>query len=233
MKKNSSLIATFFGLTAAVAAIVLLIWKFSISEHGEFAMLDFLIQVCGILVSSAVFIVSALFIFSLRAKKETFESTLDEELEVWSRRNHPLISVENDYEGDGDTDGATYAMLVDHDNILRRAEDLSDAEREIYFTLPNSFRNGDQMIFYMSEKMFQRRAKAMNENVSHVIEKIERDTANAISSEFPEIVKAHGYPRDGRNKITVSFVRDMKTPADAREVIKLVDYVTTLYLATA
>jgi len=234
MNNNKTAIATYFGGVIGLVTIFLLVWKFVISEQAEPQVIDLMLGVCGTLVSIAVFFVSALFILSARKKKETFESVLSEELAVWHRRNSPLISVENEYVGKSDKDGARYSMLVDHDHILRRAEKLKNVARVTFFDLPNSFKKDDQLVFYLSKKMFLWRAKALGEkDLQHVIDKLGRDIANAISCEFTDIVKAHGFPRQGKNKVTVSFVRDMKTPNDAREIIKLINYVVVLYLAAA
>jgi len=166
-----------------------------------------------------------------------FASTLGNELDSWEKRYYPLVFADdNGYEPDKngfDADGARYRMLTVHRHILRRGEQLTHDSSVIFFDLPPTYNKGDKVLFYLRKSMFKEAALAAHEDPHQEIEKLSKDFANAISSEFSDLVKAHGYPEGAADRVTVIFNRDLTTPDDARVLVKLLSYVTILYLAVA
>ncbi len=224
------------GGAMAVLTCAFAVWRYLVSNQTTESLMTNLIVICGTIVSMSVLLVAIKSILENSQHKETFSTVLKRELDVWERQYYPLIFVDDDNqfnpdESGNDQDGACYLMLTDHRHILRRGEKIDGGDSVIFFNLPSSFKKNDRITFYLRKSMFKEVARMNNEDVKQTIAKLSKDFANAISSEFSFLVKAHGCPEGPDNKVTVIFQKDLDTPEEARELVKLLSYVTILYLA--
>jgi hypothetical protein len=221
------------GGCLAVLVVIFAVVK-CIAEGGRLAhIMTAAITICGVVVSVLVLFSAIRSYWTRHRPLATFESTLSHELQLWVRRNHPMICVDNPFDGPRDDDGGNYSLLKQFDTILRRHDDFNNAQRVPFLTLPSDYTNGSKIIFHLNPEIFQRRADALKEDVEITITKLTKDFANCISAEFPNLAKAHGVPEGRVDKVTVFLIRDLDTSEDARELINMLNYVTILFLATA
>jgi len=198
-------------------------------DHSPDKILHVIAAVASSVVALMVFVVAATALLR-HSKLETFEEVLDTELDSFVSRHAPFISVINDYEGAGDTDGALYGMLEHHEDILKKGEVFPDELYTPFFSLPADFSTGNQIVFFFDEDTFE---AALKEKNIGDIDDLRKDIANAVSAEFSGIVKAHAFSEVGDNRMFINFSKDFDTPEEARELIHLLDYVFVHYLALA
>jgi len=192
-----------------------------------------LITICGVVVSLLVLISAARSFWLAHRNNHNFADTLSYELRKWLARNHPMILASNSFDGHKDSDGARYSMLKQFDTILRRHDDFNGSERVDFLTLPASFNAGDKILVHLAPEIFTRRALAQNEDVDLTVTKLTKDMANCISAEFPDLVKAHGIPQGKVDTVTVILAKTLDTPEEARELVKMLNYIVIVYLACA
>ncbi|MCL2881703.1 MAG: hypothetical protein FWF45_02245 [Coriobacteriia bacterium] len=228
---------TIMGGVMAFLTCSFAVWRFFVSSRTIESLMTNLIAICGTIVSLLVLLVAIKAIVH-NMHDHDFATTLGNELNSWGKQYYPLVFVDekNRYEpGENgiDTDGARYRMLTEHRHILRRGERPDHDSSVIFFDLPPTYNEGDKVLFYLRKSMFKDVTRANHEDPEQTIAKLSKDFANAISSEFSDFIKAHGYPEGTDDRVTVIFNRNLHTPDDARLLVKLLSYVTILYLAVA
>jgi len=228
-------VETYIGGALALITLIAAIVRYVYSAQTIGDLMTAAISVTAPLLTLVVLVAA---IRSLRAllrkPDESFETILARELDDWLARMRPLVRANDEFDGDADDDGGLYEMLVEHDAVLRRGERLSDKRHVWFLRLPNDFRDGDQLRFYLRESMFTRRAIALDEDRGVMTEKLAKDFATTLGQGFQDIVAVHARPeRRVHDTITVTLRRDLTTAEDAHRLMSLINYATLLYLAVA
>lgn len=230
IKENLEL---FIGGIASIIAMSAIVFKFMFPESDLLSTADFIKDFSGILVSVLVFFVAVKSILSQSHRKETFKTVFDKELQTWILRNRPLISKENRFQVEN---ADRYFILSDHDHVFDIGEDFRDDkkyQKSVFVQLPHNFTTNDKIIFFMNRSTFMARAKAKDSSAEDEIDKLIFRVANCISAKFgKELFEASGDPKHNQIHVKIKS-RNLDTPEDAREIIKLLDYVMILYLAAA
>ncbi len=227
----------FCGGIASVIALLITIVKFCYSRQGISELLNFLQEFSGLFVSVLVFFVAAKSILRQLKRRETFDSVLKEELDLWAERNAPLITQDGKYQKSEEESKNCYYMLSDHDHIFDVGDDFSDqkAQRGRFVELPESYTKENKLVFYLNRGMFIDRAKANGTEASDEINILKHRVANCISAKFGKdtFEASGGFCNRDQMLIKVRIKRDLLDPKDARTIVKLLDYVMILYLAAA
>jgi len=163
--------------------------------------------------------------------KETFDSVLQTELDDWVKRSDPLVQRAQDY-----SESIRYYMITDLDKVLYADNESIEEIRRKGSVNSGTF-NGKfvdlpseaipTLRFYLNASTFKERAKAKNKSYEDTLEKLAPAIANCISKNFNDMCEA-GHSKDGKT-IMVTFKYELYTPDHARELVKLIDYVMTLY----
>jgi len=223
----------FIGGLASLIAMGAIIFKYHFSDGDILTTADFIKDFSGILVSVLVFFVAVKSLLSQYRQKESFKTVFDKELKAWIIRNRPLISKENRFQVEN---ADRYFILSDHDHIFDIGEEFNDDkkyQKGVFVQLPHTFTTSDKIIFFMNKSTFMARAKANESDVDAEIDKLIYRVANCISAKFgKELFEASGDSKHKQIYVKIKS-KDLDTPEDAREVIKLLDYVMILYLAAA
>jgi hypothetical protein len=216
---------------AAIASLVVIACQIAIMQISPEpkSILDGIAKMSSAIVALMVFAVAASAIFS-NSRKQSFEEVLDSELDRFTERHSPFIKVIEDYTGADDTNGALYGILEHHEDLLKKGEEFPADLYTDFFSLPAKFTKGNQIIFYFDEDTF---AAAIKEKGIGSLANLRKDVANAISSEFSDIVKAHAFSDADDRKVYISLNKDFDTPEEAYELMHLLDYVFIHYLAIA
>ena len=227
----------FCGGIASVIALLITVIKFCYSQQGISELLNFLQEFSGLFVSVLVFFVAAKSILRQLKRRETFDSVLKEELDLWAERNAPLITQDGKYQKSEEANKNCYYMLSDHDHIFDVGDDFSDikAQRGRFVELPESYTKENRIVFYLNKGMFVDRAKANGTDANDELKILMHRVANCISAKFgKDTFEASGRPNNREiTQVTVRIKRDLLDPEDARTIVKLLDYVMILYLAAA
>ncbi len=226
---------TYIGGALALITLVAAVLRYVLSPQSPSDVLTMIISITSPLLTLVVLLAA---IRSLRALFEkaddSFGTVLDRELEDWLDRMKPLVRVKNAYTGDGDTDGATYEMIVEQDSILKRGENLDHKRYVDFLKLPDSFAKDQKVLFLLRESMFAHRAEARHQDRTVVTELLAKDFAATIGQGFDDLVAAHAHPDSGiADRVTLTLQHDLTTSADAHRLIHLINYSTLLYLASA
>jgi hypothetical protein len=226
---------TIIGAILAFITISAAITRYVLSPGTPTDVLNAVIAVTSPLLTLVILIAAVRSLRALLGKQDlSFAGTLDRELDDWLERMQPLVRPKNEFDGEEDRDGATYEMLVHHDFILKKGENLDGRPHVQFLRLPPSFRSGERVLLYVRESMFTRRAEALDEDRTVVAEKVAKDFAAVIAQTFTDLVAVHAYP-DSRqaDMITLTLKRDLTTADDAHRLMSLLNYATLLYLAVA
>ncbi|MDR2155297.1 MAG: hypothetical protein LBE78_09780 [Burkholderiaceae bacterium] len=218
-------LAAAMSLAVIASALARAIVQGGEAEHW----LDAISKIAGSVVALMVFVVAATALLS-NARSTSFEETLKRELDAFIKRHKPFILVLEEYTGVGDKNGATYGILEHHEDMLKKGETFSADLYTPFFSLPVAFTKGSQIIFYFDDDTF---AAALKEKNIGSVANLRKDIANAVSSEFSDIVKAHAFSEISDRRMFINLNKHFDTPEEAHEIIHLLDYVFIHYLAIA
>ena len=219
-----------FGMVALIA----IIYEASLGGFSPEATAGAVKDIAGTLVAILVLVVAVRKIRP-RKSKETFHSVLHEELEDLERRAQPLIHRAKDY-----SDGIRYYLITRLERVLyATADDLKEIKEKgsvnsgvfngKFFDV---FTEGELKVhFYLNASTFKDRAKLEGKSNEAVLTELGPVIANCINKQSHD--KYQATPTKDGKTITVIFdtgkEQQDKTPEDAREVAKLINYVLTLY----
>lgn len=191
-------------------------------------------DLAGTLVAIMVLVVA---VKKIKPKKtdETFESVLAQELDDFERRSQPLIHRAKDFD-----QAIRYYLITRMDRILYATSDNLKEIKEKGSVNSGTF-NGKfadlsiddelKMSFYLNASTFKDRAKVEEKTNSEVLANLGPTISNCINKQSPGSYEAT--PSKDGTTITVCFkkklAKENRQPEDAREIVKLINYVFTLY----
>ena len=228
-EKSIHNIEVYIGGIAALLAISAVLYKASINGFSKEAVLDALISISGTIVSALVLLVAIRSIISNMGKKDTFDNVLKQEIENWINRSRPLISEDKNF-----GNGTRYFMLTDHEHIFDIGKDLSDEnsyKKGQFVIIPNTFRKNNQLTFILNKSTFLDRAKINETDVDAELKILASKIAACINSNFGQSFAASA--DKSQSKINVILLENLSTPEQARSLVKMIDYVMTLYMVAA
>lgn len=210
-------------------AIVAVIYKAAINGYMQEAVVDAFISITGTIVSALVLLVAIRSIIRNMKTNESFDNILEQEMQNWVNRNRPLIVPDNDFKN-----GSRYFMLTDHEHIFDIGQDLSDDmtyKKGQFVIIPQSFQKNDQITFVLNKSTFLDRAKVNQTEVDAELKILASKVSACINSNFGQYFAASA--DKNQPKISVILLEDLTTPEHARTLVKMVDYVMTLYMVAA
>jgi hypothetical protein len=227
-EKSQSIELWFGGVTAAVAIAAIFV-QCVLDGFSLDSVLNGLINLAQMIVAAMVMLVAIRSILLTRKPKETFDSALREELGAWVERGRPLIVRDEELQS-----GERYFMLTNHEHIFDVGINVSDEntyKKGQFVVLPSLFTKNASMVFHLNKSTFLERAKAKNKSVDDEIQLIAARIAACVNAHFGDIFSASA--DSGQHKVNVLLLRDLSIPADARSLVKLIDYVMTLYMVAS
>jgi hypothetical protein len=228
-EEKSQSIELWFGGVSAAVAIAAIVAQCVLDGFSLDSVLNGLINLAQMIVAAMVMLVAIRSVLLTRKPKETFESTLREELDAWIERNRPLIVRDEGFQS-----GERYFMLTNQEHIFDVGVDISDEssyKKGQFAVLPPRFTQKAAMAFHLNKSTFLERAKAKNRSADDEIRLIAAKIAVCINAHFGAVFSASA--DENQNKINVLPLRDLSEPADARLLVKLIDYVMTLYMVAS
>jgi hypothetical protein len=226
---KTQVIELWFGGITAVAAIVAIFLQCVLDGFSVNSILNGLINLAQMIVAAMVMLVAIRSILRTQKPKETFPDTLESELRGWVERSRPLVMRDENFQ-----DGERYFMLTNHEHIFDVGENLSDDaayKKGQFVVLPVEFRQSGEIMFHLNKSTFLERAKAKGKDADDEIRLIAARIAACINAHFGGVVSASA--DKSQHKIHALLLRDLTSPDDARLLVKLVDYVMTLYMVAS
>lgn len=222
-------IEVYIGGGAALLAILAGIYRAALNDFSQDAVLEALISISELIVSALVLLVAIRSIVRNMGRKDSFDNVLKQEIDNWVNRNRPLISEDKDF-----SNGTRYFMLTDHEHIFDIGKDLSDEnsyKKGQFVITPNTFRKNDQLTFILNKSTFLDRAKVNETEVEAELKILASKIAACINSNFGQYFAASA--DKNQPKINVILLDDFSSPEQARSLVKMIDYVMTLYMVAA
>ena len=222
-------IEVYIGGAAALFAILAGIYRAALNNFSQDAVLEALISISELIVSALVLLVAIRSIIRNMGGKETFDNVLKQEINNWVNRSRPLISEDKSF-----NNGTRYFMLTDHEHIFDIGKDLSDEnsyKKGQFVIIPNTFRKNEQLTFLLNKSTFLDRAKINETEVDAELKILASKIAACINSNFGQCFAASA--DKGQSKINVILLENLSTPEQARSLVKMIDYVMTLYMVAA
>lgn len=226
-------IEIFFGGGMALVAVCAIVVKMALNGFSFVSVLDGVTDFAQVVVAAMILLIALKRILNRRPPVETFESTLGNELQSWMTRNRPLVSRE-----DRPEKGSRFFMLTDLEHIFDVGENLSNEntyKKGRFVELPLSYEAGAEMHFFLNLSTFRERAIAKNSESRIEVQLLAARVSACINANFSELLTASSdnSGSGGAAAINITFVKDLDTPEDARQIIHLIDYVMTLYMVAA
>ena len=125
-------------------------------------------------------------------------------------------------------------MLTDHEHIFDIGKDLSDEnsyKKGQFVIIPKTFKQKDQITFLLNKSTFLDRAKINETEVDAELKILASKIAACINSNFGQYFAASADKT--QTKINVILLEDFSLPEQARCLVKMIDYVMTLYMVSA
>ena len=222
-------IEVYIGGGAALFAILAGIYRAALNDFSQDAVLEALISISELIVSALVLLVAIRSIVRNMGRKDSFDNVLKQEIDNWVNRNRPLISEDQDF-----SNGTRYFMLTDHEHIFDIGKDLSDEnsyKKGQFVIIPNPFGKNDQLTFILNKSTFLDRAKVNETKVEAELKILASKIAACINSNFGQYFAASA--DKNQPKINVILLDDFSLPEQARSLVKMIDYVMTLYMVDA
>lgn len=222
-------IEVYIGGAAALFAILAGIYRAALNNFSQDAVLEALISISELIVSALVLLVAIRSIIRNMGGKDTFDNVLKREIDNWVNRSRPLISEDKSF-----NNGTRYFMLTDHEHIFDIGKDLSDEnsyKKGQFVIIPNTFRKNEQLTFLLNKSTFLDRAKINETEVDVELKILASKIAACINSNFGQYFAASA--DKGQSKINVILLENLSTPEHARSLVKMIDYVMTLYMVAA
>ncbi len=222
-------IEVYIGGIAALFAISAGVYRAALNDFSQDAVLEALISISELIVSALVLLVAIRSIISNMGKKDTFDNVLKHEIDNWVNRSRPLISEDKSF-----NNGTRYFMLTDHEHIFDIGKDLSDEnsyKKGQFVIIPKTFRQKDQITFLLNKSTFLDRAKINETEVDAELKILASKIAACINSNFGQYFAASADKT--QTKINVILLEDFSLPEQARCLVKMIDYVMTLYMVSA
>lgn len=228
-EKSIHNIEVYIGGGAALFAILAGIYRAALNDFSQDAVLEALISISELIVSALVLLVAIRSIVRNMGRKDSFDNVLKQEIDNWVNRNRPLISEDKDF-----SNGTRYFMLTDHEHIFDIGKDLSDEnsyKKGQFVIIPNTFGKNDQLTFILNKSTFLDRAKVNETKVEAELKILASKIAACINSNFGQYFAASADKH--QPKINVILLEDFSLPEQARSLVKMIDYVMTLYMVAA
>ena len=228
-EKSIHNIEVYIGGGAALFAILAGIYRAALNDFSQDAVLEALISISELIVSALVLLVAIRSIVRNMGRKDSFDNVLKQEIDNWVNRNRPLISEDQDF-----SNGTRYFMLTDHEHIFDIGKDLSDEnsyKKGQFVIIPNTFGKNDQLTFILNKSTFLDRAKVNETKVEAELKILASKIAACINSNFGQYFAASADKH--QPKINVILLEDFSLPEQARSLVKMIDYVMTLYMVAA
>ena len=225
-EKSIHNIEVYIGGGTALFAILAGIYRAALNDFSQDAVLEALISISELIVSALVLLVAIRSIVRNMGRKDSFDNVLKQEIDNWVNRNRPLISEDKDF-----SNGTRYFMLTDHEHIFDIGKDLSDEnsyKKGQFVIIPNTFRKNDQLTFILNKSTFLDRAKVNETNVEAELKILASKIAACINSNFGQYFAASADKH--QSKINVILLEDLSLPEQACSLVKMIDYVMTLYM---
>lgn len=222
-------IEVYIGGGAALLAILAGIYRAALNDFSPDAVLEALISISELIVSALVLLVAIRSIVRNMGRKDSFDNVLKQEIDNWVNRNRPLISEDKDF-----SNSTRYFMLTDHEHIFDIGKDLSDEnsyKKGQFVIIPNTFGKNDQLTFILNKSTFLDRAKVNETKVEAELKILASKIAACINSNFGQYFAASA--DKNQPKINVILLDDFSLPEQARSLVKMIDYVMTLYMVAA
>lgn len=222
-------IEIYIGGTAALLAIFALFYRASLDGFTREALIDAFVSIAELIVSALVLLVAIRSLLKNMNEKGTFEHILKQEIDNWVNRSRPLISEDKSF-----NNGTRYFMLTDHEHIFDIGKDLSDEnsyKKGQFVIIPNTFEKNNQLTFILNKSTFLDRAKINETEVEPELKILASKIAACINSNFGQCFAASA--DKGQSKINVILLENLSTPEQARSLVKMIDYVMTLYMVAA
>ena len=222
-------IEVYIGGGAALLAILAGIYRAALNDFSPDAVLEAFISISELIVSALVLLVAIRSIVRNMGRKDSFDNVLKQEIDNWVNRNRPLISEDKDF-----SNGTRYFMLTDHEHIFDIGKDLSDVnsyKKGQFVIIPNTFGKNDQLTFILNKSTFLDRAKVNETKVEAELKILASKIAACINSNFGQYFAASA--DKNQSKINVILLEDFSLPEQARSLVKMIDYVMTLYMVAA
>ena len=215
------------GIAGALAVFV----NLHLKDYGVSNTLEAIKDVAEFIVVIAVFVLTSRLI--RRTKPADFVEVFEEGLKSWVSQNDYLISMELDGSGQGKFGTRFCSMLIDHSNIVthrKRAEHAShNIEKATFVRLPSV--GVDEIEFRFNERTFARQQifrKGEDVDLGAIIEQLSNRIRETFSS-YPISLRSDR----AKKTIFVSFADVDRTPANARMLVDVIEYVKTMTLALA
>lgn len=125
-------------------------------------------------------------------------------------------------------------MLTDYEHIFDIGKDLSDEnsyKKGQFVIIPNTFGKNDQLTFILNKSTFLDRAKVNETEVEAELKILTSKIAACINSNFGQYFAASA--DKNQPKINIILLDDFSLPEQARSLVKMIDYVMTLYMVAA
>jgi hypothetical protein len=233
MDKNGiDRIEVYFGGGMAVVAIAAIAARCARNGFSIDSVLDGLVNLAQVIVAAMVLLVAVRSILARRSSPETFASTLEGELAAWVARSRPLIVPETEF-----ARGTRYSMLTDLEHMFDVGESLAEARKNKkgkFVDLPSRFDRDAEILFYLNKTTFSDRAKIANKDISAELRLLAARISACVNAKFADVMTASD--KGGSNDtatVSITLLRDLQTPEDARTVVHVLDYVMTLYMVAA
>lgn len=220
------------GIAAAIAGVAIFA-EVALNGFTTAAVAAGVKDVSTTLVALIVLVVA---VSKLKPKKdvETYESVLKKELDKWVEHSMPLVHHAEDYEN-----GDRYYLITNFDKsfyndeskkeICERAKVNSGTYNGKFVDLPT--RENPSLKFYLNASTFKGRSKVEEEKYDDTLEKLSGIFASCINKNFRDFCFAD--VRTDKKSIMVNFEKKLESPDDARDLVRLIEYVMTLYIIAA
>lgn len=231
-------IETWIGGIAGLVAVIAIIFEIGFNGFTSAAIS------AGVKDFSTTFVAVIVLIVAVRKLKpkkmaETYEQVLEEELDRWVKHFDPLIQkIKNLNPGDP----VQYNMITNHDYLfsLPKGKTIDDMREEasckgpgkaagLFLDLPDE-KHSRRLFFHLNDSTFKKRRNA-EINSESIKRELSQAFSKCIDDNFGDFCKAMA--TDGGRGITVSIHKDLSTSDQARELVRLIEFVMYLYILAA
>lgn len=225
MKKigNETIFGGIFGAIAIIATII----QMSISGFSQDAVWSGIKDLSATMVGVAVLIMAMKNFFP--KKPVTFEKALDVELKKWVERSFPLVHRAKDC-----PEKIRYYLITKTEKILTMTQDeLQEIEEKgsvnsgtfngkfVEFPLESKKR----IVFFLNASTFKERANVRGKSYEDTLSLLASQISNNINKKFSDVCRADA----GKDTISVTFHKEPNKVDDAKDIVKLIDHVLSLY----
>jgi len=221
------ILSAVFGVIGILAILLNLGIKGLTCEN----VLDAVKDVAGLVVTIAVFLIARKLYRDLSF--QDFAGKFEEHLRDWAEKNRYLINTERVHEKRGKDEKRTYFMLIDHSNLVTAEKVAAEIESKegSFLTLPAVDQVGGirpEITFRLNKGTFLRQKKY--KDVREIVDQF----VKRIRDEFEEELGITVEPsKEDQSEIVVRLDDVVRTEANAKKLIDLVDFVKTMVIALA